>query len=398
MARYKMVGKDVNSQIAQHRTWVVDNTPDLDGYFYTGLKSGSTPLVDICAYKIQDGYIADFNYPEALSWQIAKQTLPNAIYNSQLAIIDGYVYLFGEEDGYGIYRAPLNNPTVWEDTGSVLPNKLSGSQLAVIDGYIYLFGGFSTVAVDSIYRASVNNPLSWIDTGSNLPSELHRSQLGIADGYIYLFGGQNSLSATNTIYRASVNNPLTWINTGDVLPDNLYGSQLGLIDGYFYLFGGINSSDISTNRIYKASLSTPTSFTWGGWALPYNASLGQFFTIGNDGYLITAASVTISQPYLTRIFKCSLNDPTTWIDTLQTIPADISESQVAIIYDRIFLFGGNGSSLILASNQKLKYSITTGSPSQIYGDVTRTQYQATLDPLDLIKVINFPFWKTNYQF
>lgn len=398
MTRFKMVGKDVNSKINQHRTWVVDDTPDLDGYFYTGLKSGNTPLVDIRAYQIQDGYIADFNFPEALSWQVAKQTLPTGIYSSQLAIIDGYVYLFGRQDGYGIYRAPLDNPTVWEDTGSVLPNKLSGSQLAIVDGYAYLFGGFSTVAVDSIYRASVDNPLSWIDTGSNLPSEIYQSQLGIADGYMYLFGGRNTLSTTNIIYRASVTDPLTWINTGDVLPDNLYGSQLGLIDGYFYLFGGLNGVEIPTNRIYRASLSTPTSFSWGGWALPYSAGYGQFFTIGNDGYLITAAVVTGSQPYLTRIFKCSLSDPTTWIDTLYTLPADISDSQVAIIYDRIFLFGGNGSSLILASNQTLKYPITVDAPSQIYGDITRTQYQATLDPLDLMKVICIHSWKTNYQF
>jgi hypothetical protein len=400
MVRYKMVGVDFNASPKQYRTWVVNDTPDYNGYYYNGLKSGPEPLLDISAYEIQDGYaIVDFNLPQPLFWKAAYTTLPAATYNSQVAVIDDFVYLFGGQNSDVICRASLNNPAIWEDTGARLPTTLCGSQLAVIDGYMYLIGGLggpSEEALDTIYRASTSDPLNWTNMGSRLPEVLHKSQLGIANGYIYLFGGQGVNYAKDNIFRASVSDPLTWIDTGTTLPAKLYGASSSLIDGYFYLYGGLLKEDTPVNTVYKALASNPSYFYIAG-LLPFSACYGQFFTIADKGYLVTAGSVTGNQPYLTRILRCNISNPAVFVDTLRYIPGDVSQSQVAIIYDRIYLFGGNSSSVIYLSDQLQKYTITAGSTSQIYGNVTRTQYQSTVNQLDLTEVIGLSYWKTNYK-
>ena len=34
-----MLAKDINSSPSQYRTWIVEDNPDFDAIFYTGLKS-----------------------------------------------------------------------------------------------------------------------------------------------------------------------------------------------------------------------------------------------------------------------------------------------------------------------------------------------------------------------
>src|SRR5579885_2289952 len=204
MIRYKMVARDVNSSPTQYRTWIVNNTPDLTGQYYTGPKSGPNPFVDVSAYLItDDNVIADFNFPMADTWfdedHIGEQlyipagrVLPEQICDSQLAIIDGYAYLFGSKISDKIWRAPLNNPCDWVDTGARLPTKLYGSSLAIVDGYnLYLLGGQEiNDASNVIFTAPVSNPLAWTDTGQRLVDTLYGSSLTVWDGYIYLLGGQ----------------------------------------------------------------------------------------------------------------------------------------------------------------------------------------------------------------
>lgn len=396
MVRFKMLGKDQNSQPIQYRTWVVEDQPDFTGEFYTGLKSGPNPLIDISAYIIYDNtVIADFNLPNALHWDTTKKVLPDSIAGSQLAIIDGYVYLFGNKISGRIYSANINNPTDWIDTGAQLPGLLYGSQLAIINDTIYLFGGNDGLATNRIFSASILDPLTWIDTGAQLPDKIYNSQVVIIDNNLYLLGGRNLTSAVDTIFTASTNDPLTWIDTGAKLPDPLYGSQVAIIGDYVYLFGGLLYPDASVRYIYSAPLNDPTNWHAVNF-LPYTIYNGQFFTIGNKGYLITPGKISGSPKSLgTRILRCDLSSPTQWIDTLRTIPGEVSESQIGIISDRIFLFGGNGSSVIFANASELKYKY--GAVAVVsYGSVTRTQVNNVSNKLDLFKVLGFPPWKTSY--
>lgn len=387
-----MLGRDVNSSPTQYRTWVVNDFPDYGAHHFTGHKSGPLPLVDVSSYMIFDpNEVVDFNLPNVLDWSTTKRVLSESTYDSHLAIIGNFVYLFGGKSTNKIFRASLDNPADWKDTGARLPTALSGAQLAIIDGYVYLFGGNNGEATDTIYSATIDDPLTWTNHGSRLPRRIHESQLAIVDGYIYLFGGNEINNAVNVILKASVTDPLTWINTGATLPDTLYASQLAIIGNTIYLFGGLNTPDTPTNKIYSAATSDPLTWTAPS-LLPYAISNGQFFTVGDFGYLITP---TVAPTSFTRILRCNLASPYQWVDTLHTVPGAISQSQVAIIYDRVWLFGGNGSSVIFANNSVLKYKLGSAAVME-YGRITRTVYKNTPNPLDLFRVLGFPNWKTDY--
>lgn len=399
MVHFKMVGRDLNSSPTQYRTWVVADTPDFDGYYYSGLKSGTSPLIDIVAFNLDgyDGYPVDFNLPDPLSWKATKKAMPDGVYNSQLAILDGYAYLFGGELTDVIYRADINNPCDWFDTGGRLPTPLAGASLAIVDGYMYLIGGTNDgyLAVDTIYKASVDDPITWTNEGSLLPRTLRQSSLAIVDGYIYLFGGKELNVATDVIFRSTVTDPLTWIETGSLLPTKMYGSQIAINDGYLYLLGGLLFEDAPLSTIYQANINDP--LTWTSFSnLPHASAYGQYVTIGRHGYLYTASDFPSNQPYRTRIYRCLLSNFAVWTDTNLVIPGNISQSQLGIIYDRMFLFGGNGNSAIFACDQKLKFRLGGESPSFFYGDITRTQYDAIVDPFEKTILLGFPYWKTDY--
>src|SRR5574338_391563 len=399
MVHFKMVGRDLNSSPTQYRTWVVPNTPDFDGYYYTGLKSGPTPLIDVVAYNLDgyDGYPVDFNLPDPLNWKPTKKAMPDGIYNSQLAILDGYAYLFGGELTDIIYRADINNPADWFDTGARLPSPLAGASLAIVDGYMYLIGGTNDgyLAVDTIYKATVSDPLTWTDQGSLLPRTLRQSQLAILDGYMYLFGGKEINVATDVIFKASTSDPLTWIETGSLLPTKLYGSQLAINDGYIYLVGGLIFEDAPLSTILRASINDP--LTWDLFGdLPHPSAYGQYVTVGQYAYLFTASDFPPNQPFQTRIYRCPRSNFSAWKDTKRVIPGNISQSQLGIIYDRLWLFGGNGKSVVFACEQLLKYPLGAGTASFHYGDIARTQYDAIVDPVEKTILLGFPYWKTDY--
>jgi hypothetical protein len=398
MVRYKMLARDVDAQPVQYRTWIVDNTPDYTGQFYTGDKSGPNPFVDVSSYAIYNpGQVVDFNLPNPLDWATTYKTLPAYICDAQLAVVDGYIYLFGGQNTNKIYSASVNNPATFTDTGATLPiSGLAGSQIAVLNGVIYLFGGTTdaslTSATDIILSAPVSNPLSWTNHGSLLPRKLHHSQLAIINNSIYLFGGNEINNAISNIFSAPLSNPLSWTDTGTNLPFPLYGSQLGIIDGYAFLFGGLFSPDSPSNVILTASLSDPT-FWFSVGVLPYPICYGQFATIGGYGYLFTPTATTTTS--YTKILRCDLNYPVQWVDTQATVAGSAAQSHLAIVYDRIWLYGGSGSTVILANNSILKYNMDSAAVFQ-YGNITRTQVQAAPTEVALFQVLGFPPWKTDY--
>jgi hypothetical protein len=407
MPRFKMIGKDINAPpvlfsadwetASVYRTWIVDDEPDYTGEQYTGLKSGDSPLADIVAYEIPEGQILDFNLPDPTVWKTTRKVLPGKLYDSQAAVIDGYAYLFGGAASDKIYRASTNTPIDWVDTEATLPEPLFGSQLAVIDGYIYLFGGCDEdgYITDVIYRATTADPLTWEDTGSVLPDTLNYSQLSILDGYVYLYGGRHAYNATDVIYRASVDDPTVWIDTGDTLPNPIYGHQCCIADGYVWLIGGLDSSKNQLSSIYRASISDPTQFELNDGYLKYPSAFGQIAFVGNDvgtkiyylggygdGSILAAKLDNHSDPSL--IFE----------DTGKDIPGTVTHSQLAIINDRLYLLGGNGSTIIWAASNKLKFDLS--EPEVLsYGEMTRYVFDTT-DPLDLFKVLGFAPWKTDY--
>lgn len=398
MVRYKKLARDINSDPIQYRTWV-DGYADFTTEPYTGYKSGTNDFVEKSMYLVADpAAVVDFNLLVPTQWETTKKVLPEAVSESQLAVIDGYVYLFGGRESNKILRAHVNNPADWSDTGATLPQHIYGSQVSVIDGYVYLFGGFADgYATDKIYSAQTTNPLVWTDNGALLPNKIGYSQLAIFDGYAYLMGGiTDGYLAKNTISYCSVTSPLVWSNASATLYEPLYHSQVGILNNKVYLFGGNKSNHSATDRIYSSSL---TGFQSGTWTLdgymPYKVTGAQFAIISGDGYLFGTVDSGGGTPKYTSILMCKGNTPEVWTNTNYVIPGEVSYSQFGIIYDRMFFFGGNGSSIIFASKPLYKY-IFTDPRVIVYGNKTRTVINATVDPNDLFENLGFPPWKTDY--
>lgn len=413
MIRFRMVARDFNSNPTQYRCWVVPGQPDFDGYFYTGLKSGPDDFTDVSTYAIlDDNAIVDFNLPDPTQWVATddrlnvsfpiRKLLPHPLEDSHLVILDGYIYMFGGKVTDKIFRADLNNPADWVDTGAVLPSILYGAEIAVIDGYIYLFGGndgeelvFGEGALDTIYTAPVSDPLTWTDQGSHLPRELMWSNFGMANGQLYLFGGLETNHASDVIFTAPQSDPLNWSESGAFLPHEVYGSMFGQVDGYWMIFGGQTLPDTPINLIMSAPVSSPLTWTITG-LLPHSCSQGQFVNIGDDGYIF-GPMVGVTTTY-TSILRANLRvDPNSWIEMPFVIPGCISHSQMAIISDRVWLFGGSGLTAIFACNQIRKYSVL--APKAInYGQITRTNV-ATSDNLNNpYEALSIPWWYTDFNF
>lgn len=393
-----MLGRDIDTSIIQYRTWISEGQPDFDGYSYTGPKAGEHALVDICAYLIDDSVVADFNLPLPLSWKSTKHVLPDSMDSSQLCVVDGYVYLFGSKISNRIFRASVSDPCIWEDTGKTLPTSLYASQLAIVNDTIYLFGGNDGYsAVKTIFSAPLFDPTTWTNHGSLLPSPLSDSQLVVVGDSIYLIGGK-SLNETivGNIYQAHVNDPLYWTDTLVTLPNPLCGSNISFIENKIYLFGGIDQNRNPTKNIYVADETDPTIWSFLNY-LPYPVSGGQFVRIGNRGYLFTSASIPdFPRSKGTRILTCKTENPEQWSETNVFIPGEIYNSQVAILYDRIYLFGGSGSSVIFASDCELKYDLDYHVVLE-YGSITRTLFQSAITQSELFKALGFPYWKTDYK-
>jgi hypothetical protein len=405
MVFYKMVARDCDSIPTQYRTWIVANFPDFSAQYYYGSKSGNNALTDISAYAINDPtVIADFNLPLPASWspfpsEIVRdypiyKVLPADVEDAQLAVIDGYVYMFGGKITNAIYMASVDNPADWTETGATLPTPLYGASLAIINNTIYLFGGNNgTETVDTIFSAPVSNPLNWTNTGSTLPGPLQYSNLGMYNTHLNLFGGQDGYNASNVIYQASTTNPLAWSNSGFQIPVPIYGSVFAQIDGYWMIFGGQISPEAPTSAIWSASINEPTVWALDGY-LPYPTSFGKFVTVGASGYII-GPMVGAAPTGFTPIIQCDLATPSVFQDTMQTVRGVLSHSQIAIIYDRIWLFGGSGESAIFACNQQLKYNLYDATV-MAYGTITRVLLPATNNINNPYEALCFPYWQSDY--
>jgi len=381
-----MLGKDFNSNPYEYRHWIVDE-PDFNADLYSGLKSGDNDFQTIDTFIVlDDGYSVDFNFPDGYTVINTKKVLPEAFAKAKTAIIDGYVYLFGGYNSAKIYRAKLDNPCDFEYTEYDLPRNIYGYELAIINDIIYIFGGvdgYDGYATDYIMSAPKNDPLTWTDHGSKLPDTLTDSHLAIVDGYLYLIGGQNSTN-WDAIYKADINDPFTWSIDG-YLPGRIKGSHLAVYNGYVYLFGGASNIYTATDTIIRANLSDLTTWEEVG-TLSNPTAYGNIVVLGSQLFIYGGwnNSKNILQS----------NDGINWT-TYSSLPYDLVNSQIAIIYDRIYFYGGNGNSRICCTKQKNKFSFTNEQIA-LYALKTRLYFDLIYDPWILFQLLGFSYWNTDF--
>lgn len=285
-------------------------------------------------------------------WVNTGVALPSKVTAAQVAVIGNYIYIFGGYYGSTylntIYSAPISDPTNFTNTGKTLPGVLAASQLAVIGNTMYLFGGQTAGSTYSnvIYSAPVSDPTTWTNTTKTLPSNVAYSQVAVIGNYVYLFGGY--LGGTNgqsIIYRASISDPMTWTNTGSTLPGMLGLSQLAIIDNYVYLFGGfVNGGSSYSSVIYRAAVSDPTTWTNTGSVLPAEVFGSQLAVIGDKIYLFGGYRSTS----LSIIYSAPVSSPTTWTNTGNVLPSVLEASNLAVVGANIYLYGGYTSTDVTA--------------------------------------------------
>lgn len=198
---------------------------------------------------------------------------------------------------------------------------------------------------------------SWAATGKSLPNTTYISQTAIVGDKVYMFGGYNGSGSTNAIYSAPLSDPTTWTNTGKTLPSTLYGSQVAVVGSKIYLFGGYNgvASNQSnySNSIYSANVSDPTTWTNTGKTLPTALSNSALAIVGSKIYLYGGSGTG----YSSAILSANVSDPTTWTSA-GTLPTSLDSTTVAVIKDRVYLFGGSVSS----APSNLVYSAPISNP------------------------------------
>lgn len=389
-------------------------TAIIDGYVYLfgGINSAAI-------------YRASLNTPTV--WNNTGATLPMALGASQLAVIGPTIYLFGGQTGSSlssnsnvILSAAISNPLVWTVAGS-LPAQLSHSQLCITGGTAYLFGGFTYgQATNAIYSASTSDPLTWTNTGSNLPDSLYGSHLGLMSEGLYLFGGMLSDNTpTANIYTATTADPTSWSQSVSITPPHSpsllpypsYYGQFCTVAQQGYLFtpsistmttvaSGSDGQTLPQSTIYVEStygfLGFGNLIFNGNQTISYTGKTFNSFTgcKGGAGRLSTGYSISNAASG-TRILTCNTSNPTVWMDTGFTVPGNVSQSHLAIVYDRIWLFGGNGNNVIFSCNNQLKYDLTNTVVID-YGKYTRTDLPMSDLVNDPYQVLGFAWWKTDY--
>lgn len=124
-------------------------------------------------------------------------------------------------------------------------------------------------------------------------------------------------------------------------------SGVGIAGGVMGGGGGSGGSVsvTSTGRpwLYSgtASAGTLNNNTWAtttGKVLPFVLARSQLAVIGNSLYLFGGVTNTIN--YTGMIFSASTSDPTTWTDTTKTLPVPVGGAQLAVIGNSMYLYGG----------------------------------------------------------
>lgn len=154
-------------------------------------------------------------------------------------------------------------------------------------------------------------------------------------------GGTNvTISGTNFTPPNSGGDTGWAVVSGKTLPGSADRGQMVVIGDYIYCFGGYNGTTAIAN-IYRASVSDPTTWIDTGSVIPsaiYGSSIAivdsKIYIFGGYG---ASASTNV-------IYSADISNPTNWTNTGKTLPGALNGSSLAIVGDNIYLFGGaNGS-------------------------------------------------------
>jgi len=330
------------------------------------------------------------------NWTNTGKTLPTQLSLAEVRVVNDTVYLLGGTTMFSqnniVYAANISDPTTWTNTGKSLPSGRYSMRALTIGDSIYLFGGTGTgIGANAVVRTSVtqtrpnvyDNP--WTTTWSTMPLQ--------ADFYSATF---NNVPATNVTYvsptelKATI--PPHAAGFVDVTVGSYFGQPSTLTDGFEYVappeivsvtpdsgstaggdvvtVTGVNFQNGATVRIggidatsvtYVNSstlLATVPANVAGSYDVTVINPGGQSATLANGfTYLNLPPVVSSVNPQIGPLeggmnvtihgsdFIPQNSISNVWTDTGGVLPGGLSlfgdnQNQVAVIGDRIYVFGG----------------------------------------------------------
>jgi N-acetylneuraminic acid mutarotase len=245
------------------------------------------------------------------TWTTSSVTLPTALYDDDVQIYNGYIYVVGGTSNAAspvtvstIYRAALNsNGSIYGTSGSnwaSLPNTFasadkvigtsygisnagSGSFTAVNDGYMYVAGGCTIISTTNQNCTTINgnsyiSPINadgtlgpWSKIGSTNNEPYVGGSLLVFGGYLYQVAGCSAMSTTfqctsgdtiGTQFNAPILSsgqigPVTdlYVQNGNTgtnyeLPVGLFDEAAVVNNGYIYVIGGCTNKTCSVTSEY----------------------------------------------------------------------------------------------------------------------------------------------------
>ena len=311
--------------------------------------------------------------------------LPSGVYAPQAIVTKNRVYLLGGRINGAfsstVYTAPINldgTLGAWT-TSTYLPRGVYDSQAIVTKNRVYLLGGVSS---STVYTAPINldGTLGAWTTSTSLPDTVTDSQAIVTKNRVYLLGGYINGSSSSTVYTAPINcglndysdiyagsyitgNPTTFTANGNTLTfpggvgvpaTTTTQTMSGLPNAslaYSYSKTGDNAtaslSYIQVSNVVGAN----STYTLNGNTLTFPGGNGGPATTSTQ-YITMTAGVAKSATYNMVsgvVANVTYTDYTTSLANGTVLPAKLTNSNIAVTKNRVYMIAGNQDSSVAST-------------------------------------------------
>lgn len=344
----------------------------IGNYFYSYGTS-----TDLGSYSSGSIFKAHINTP--MSWYDTGADSDAESINAMIYVDGSNIYLIGGEGPASTYLntidvAALGSPTTFTTSGSTLPAARIFGALATVGSTIYMYGGTAdnSNSENTIYTAATSAPTVWSVSGSTLPRPIHNAVAYVNATHVYLFGGTDSSGAVNlnTIYRATVGAPTVFTLVGS-LPANMFHARIFTAGSYLYMIG---SSDGGGSGIMRATVADPT--TWTAIAQPALATAQANTHVVTQGTKVYAFGGFNSAGSLSNVIQsANTATPLIWSNEVSTLPAALGKGKLIKTSTNYYIIGGNGTT---GNDYKAAQSTPTTWAADLSTGPTRTFGQAII--------------------
>lgn len=199
---------------------------------------------------------------------LSDNPMPAATRDLTVAVTKNYVYILGGYRSAGtnaILKAPINSNGslgTWVVDSNTLPVALYQSQVIVTKNRVYLIGGSLTSGYTSaIYSAQINSDgtLGVFGASGNFPTQITNSASIVTQNRVYIIGGYNGSAYSNAVYTTTINNDglldTNWVAAAS-LPGVVGLSTVFVCGKTLYVCGGTTNGTTMITTVFAGILNS----------------------------------------------------------------------------------------------------------------------------------------------